>query len=85
MAAKLTKRQKTYAGKVEAQKLYPIADALGLVKQCATAKFDESVDVCRATRYRRQEIGSVGSRRRRDARRYRENQARRRVYPGRQG
>jgi large subunit ribosomal protein L1 len=45
MAAKLTKRQKTYEGKVEAQKLYPIADALGLVKQCATAKFDESIDV----------------------------------------
>jgi large subunit ribosomal protein L1 len=45
MAVKLTKRQKTYAGKVEAQKLYPIADALGLVKQCATAKFDESIDV----------------------------------------
>jgi large subunit ribosomal protein L1 len=45
MTVKLTKRQKTYAGKVEAQKLYPIADALGLVKQCATAKFDESIDV----------------------------------------
>ncbi len=45
MTAKLTKRQKTYEGKVEAQKLYPIADALGLVKQCATAKFDESIDV----------------------------------------
>ncbi len=45
MAAKLTKRQKTYEGKVEAQKLYPIGDALGLVKQCATAKFDESIDV----------------------------------------
>ena len=45
MAVKLTKRQKTYAGKVEAQKLYPVGDALGLVKQCATAKFDESIDV----------------------------------------
>ena len=45
MAAKLTKRQKTYEGKVEAQKLYPIGDALGLVKQCATAKFDKSIDV----------------------------------------
>jgi large subunit ribosomal protein L1 len=45
MAVKLTKRQKTYEGKVEAQKLYPIGDALGLVKQCATAKFDESIDV----------------------------------------
>ena len=45
MAIKLTKREKTYAGKVEAQKLYPVGDALGLVKQCATAKFDESIDV----------------------------------------
>jgi large subunit ribosomal protein L1 len=45
MAVKLTKRQKTYEGKIEAQKLYPIGDALGLVKQCATAKFDESIDV----------------------------------------
>ena len=43
--AKLTKRQKTYAGKVESTKLYPLADALGIVKQCATAKFDESIDV----------------------------------------
>ena len=45
MAAKLTKRQKTLQGKVEPQKLYPIAEALGIVKQCAVAKFDESIDV----------------------------------------
>ena len=43
--AKLTKRQKAIAGKVESTKLYPLADALGLVKECATAKFDESIDV----------------------------------------
>jgi large subunit ribosomal protein L1 len=43
--AKLTKRQKTYAGKIDSTKLYPLADALGLVKECATAKFDESIDV----------------------------------------
>jgi large subunit ribosomal protein L1 len=43
--SKLTKRQKTYAGKVDSTKLYPIADALGIVKQCAIAKFDESIDV----------------------------------------
>jgi large subunit ribosomal protein L1 len=43
--SKLTKRQKTYAGKVDSTKLYPIADALGIVKECATAKFDESIDV----------------------------------------
>ena len=45
MAAKLSKRQKALQGKAEPQKLYPIADALNLVKSCATAKFDESIDV----------------------------------------
>jgi large subunit ribosomal protein L1 len=43
--AKLTKREKALQGKIEATKLYPIDDALGLLKQCATAKFDESIDV----------------------------------------
>jgi large subunit ribosomal protein L1 len=43
--AKLTKRQKAIASKVEAQKLYPVSEALALVKETATAKFDESVDV----------------------------------------
>ena len=43
--AKLTKRQKATAGKVESTKLYPIDGALALVKECATAKFDESIDV----------------------------------------
>lgn len=43
--AKLTKRQKAYEGKVVTTKLYPLSDALSLVKDCATAKFDESIDV----------------------------------------
>src|ERR1700754_3486346 len=43
--AKLTKRQQALASKVDSQKLYPIADALALVKDCATAKFDESIEV----------------------------------------
>ncbi len=43
--AKLTKRQKALAGKVETTKLYPLDAALGIVKECATAKFDESIDV----------------------------------------
>jgi len=43
--AKLTKKQKALEGKVDSTKLYPIADALSLVKECATAKFDESIDV----------------------------------------
>ena len=41
----ITKRQKAFKGKVDSLKLYPIADALGMVKECATAKFDESIDV----------------------------------------
>jgi large subunit ribosomal protein L1 len=43
--AKLTKRAKALQGKVDSLKLYPVADALSLVKQYATAKFDESIDV----------------------------------------
>jgi large subunit ribosomal protein L1 len=43
--ATLTKKQKALAGKVDSDKLYPISDALELVKQYATAKFDESIDV----------------------------------------
>src|SRR5665647_1429382 len=41
----LTKKQKSFQGKVDSNKLYPLADALGIVKDCATAKFDESIDV----------------------------------------
>ena len=43
--AKLTKKAKALAGKVDSNKLYAIADALSLVQECATAKFDESIDV----------------------------------------
>lgn len=43
--AKLSKRQKALQGKVDSTKLYPVEDALALVKECATAKFDESIDV----------------------------------------
>ena len=43
--AKLTKKQKAFEGKVDSNKLYAIVDALALVKECATAKFDESIDV----------------------------------------
>jgi large subunit ribosomal protein L1 len=42
---KLSKRQKAMAGKVDSTKLYPIDNALALVKSAATAKFDESIDV----------------------------------------
>jgi large subunit ribosomal protein L1 len=43
--SKLTKKQKAQAGKVDSNKLYPLSDALVIVKECATAKFDESIDV----------------------------------------
>src|SRR3954465_4975785 len=42
---KLTKKQKGLEGKVDSNKLYPLADALAMVKEAATAKFDESIDV----------------------------------------
>ncbi len=43
--AKLTKKQKNISAKVESNKHYSINDALNLLKECATAKFDESIDV----------------------------------------
>lgn len=43
--AKLTKRQQALQGKVESTKLYAIEDAFKIVQECATAKFDESIDV----------------------------------------
>src|SRR3989304_5513334 len=39
------KRRKTMANKVDRAKAYPALDAMKLVKETATAKFDESVDV----------------------------------------
>src|SRR6186713_382774 len=43
--SKLTKKQKSLQGKVDSLKLYPVSEALGFVKEAATAKFDESIDV----------------------------------------
>jgi len=43
--AKQTKREKAVAGKVDSLKLYTFDDAISIVKECATAKFDESIDV----------------------------------------
>lgn len=43
--SKISKRVKAFEGKVDSNKLYPIADAISLVQECATAKFDESIDV----------------------------------------
>src|SRR3970282_324725 len=43
--AHISKRRKAFAGKVDHAKAYPALDAMKLVKQTATAKFDEAVDV----------------------------------------
>ena len=43
--AKLSKRTQAARAIVDRNKLYPLADALAMVKQNATAKFDESIDV----------------------------------------
>ena len=43
--AHISKRSKALHAKVDRSKAYPIKDALTLVKECATAKFDESIDV----------------------------------------
>ena len=43
--AKLTKKQKEAASKIEKNKLYSLKDASALIKVIASAKFDESVDI----------------------------------------
>lgn len=43
--AKLSKRVQALRAKVDRNKVYPLSDALNLVKENATAKFDESIDV----------------------------------------
>jgi len=40
----ISKRIKTLQAKVDRNKVYPVEEALNLVKETATAKFDESVD-----------------------------------------
>ena len=43
--AKETKKQKALAATVEPLKLYPVDEALGIVRANATAKFDETIEV----------------------------------------
>ena len=43
--ATVPKRQKAFAGLVDRDKNYAVAEALEIIKKTATAKFDESVDV----------------------------------------
>jgi len=44
MKAKAPKRQKAWDGKIQPGKQYPVEEAVKLVKQFATAKFNEAVD-----------------------------------------
>ena len=43
--AKVSRRVAAFQAKVDRNKFYPIDEALSLVKEFATAKFDESIDV----------------------------------------
>jgi len=41
----LTKNQKAYAEKVDVEKVYSLAEATALVKECSNVKFDATVDI----------------------------------------
>ena len=43
--AKLSKKQKAQADKIDREKFYAVDEAIGLVKSLATSKFDETVEV----------------------------------------
>lgn len=43
--AAISKRQKAFAGKVNKTVFYSLAESVKLAKECATAKFDESVEL----------------------------------------
>ena len=43
--AKISKRVQVIRAKIDPNKTYVLGDALNLVKDCANAKFDESIDV----------------------------------------
>ena len=43
--AKATKRNKQYREVVVAEKIYSLSDAVKVIKECATAKFDETIEV----------------------------------------
>ena len=43
--AKLSKRQKAFKEKVNPEKAYPLDEAVGMLKELATAKFNETVEV----------------------------------------
>ncbi len=43
--AKLSKRMKAIAEKLDANKMYPVEEALSLIKELSSVKFNESIDV----------------------------------------
>lgn len=43
--AKISKRVQALRARVDRNRVYPVVEALTLVKECATAKFDESIDI----------------------------------------
>jgi large subunit ribosomal protein L1 len=43
--AKITKKQKSFEGKIDSNTKYALNDAITLIKECATAKFDETVEI----------------------------------------
>ncbi|MFZ4709922.1 MAG: 50S ribosomal protein L1 [Zwartia sp.] len=43
--AKTSKRMALVVQKIDREKMYPVAEAIALVKECAKAKFDESIDI----------------------------------------
>ena len=43
--AKISKRVKAYQSKVDPEKIYSLAEASATLKECASTKFDESVDL----------------------------------------
>ncbi len=43
--AKTSKRAQALSARIDRNRNYPVTEALALVKECATAKFDESIDI----------------------------------------
>ena len=70
---------------IDRTKLYPLSEAVAIVKERATAKFDETVEICDESRCRSASRRPDGPRRLQPAERLGPHPARRRVRPRRQG
>jgi len=82
---KLTKRAKLIKAKVDRTKPYPFDNAIALVKELATAKFNESIDVAVQLGVDAKKIRPGSSRLRCAASRHRQNHARGGVCHWRKG